>query len=64
MDQPHHDLVGHRGGADGGRDDAASSSTSARFLLGLAEAGFFPGVIVYLTHWFPRAIARARSRSS
>lgn len=27
----------------------------ARFLLGLAEAGFFPGVIVYLTHWFPRA---------
>ena len=26
---------------------------SVRFLLGLAEAGFFPGVIVYLTHWFP-----------
>jgi ACS family tartrate transporter-like MFS transporter len=25
-----------------------------RFLLGLAEAGFFPGVIVFLTHWFPR----------
>jgi MFS transporter, ACS family, tartrate transporter len=25
----------------------------ARFILGLAEAGFFPGVIVYLTHWFP-----------
>ena len=23
-----------------------------RFLLGLAEAGFFPGVLVYLTHWF------------
>jgi ACS family tartrate transporter-like MFS transporter len=23
-----------------------------RFLLGVAEAGFFPGVIVYLTHWF------------
>ena len=22
-----------------------------RFLLGLAEAGFFPGVLVYLTHW-------------
>src|SRR5438477_9633865 len=31
-----------------------------RFLLGLAEAGFFPGVIVYLTHWFP---ARARGRA-
>jgi ACS family tartrate transporter-like MFS transporter len=27
---------------------------SVRFLLGLAEAGFYPGVIVYLTHWFPR----------
>lgn len=26
----------------------------ARFLLGLAEAGFFPGVLVYLTHWFPQ----------
>lgn len=24
----------------------------ARFALGLAEAGFFPGVVVYLTHWF------------
>lgn len=25
----------------------------ARFLLGVAEAGFFPGIIVYFTHWFP-----------
>ena len=25
---------------------------AARFLVGLAEASFFPGVIVYLTHWF------------
>ncbi len=33
-----------------------------RFLLGLAEAGFFPGVIVYLTHWFPTQ-ARARALS-
>src|SRR3989440_2954646 len=27
----------------------------ARFLLGAAEAGFFPGVIVYLSHWFTTA---------
>jgi ACS family tartrate transporter-like MFS transporter len=25
----------------------------ARFMLGVAEAGFFPGIIVYFTHWFP-----------
>ena len=31
-----------------------------RFLLGLSEAGFFPGVIVYLTHWFP---SRDRARA-
>lgn len=24
-----------------------------RFFLGVAEAGFFPGVILYLTYWFP-----------
>ena len=33
---------------------------AVRFLLGLAEAGFFPGVIVYLTHWFP---GRDRART-
>src|SRR6266550_6326123 len=38
----------------------------ARFLLGAAEAGFFPGVIVYLSHWFikedrGKAVARFMS---
>ena len=27
----------------------------ARFFLGVAEAGFFPGIIVYFTHWFAQA---------
>jgi len=33
-----------------------------RFLLGVAEAGFFPGIIFYLTLWFPAAF-RARAIS-
>ena len=30
-----------------------------RFLLGVAEAGFFPGIVLYLTHWYPSS-RRAR----
>jgi ACS family tartrate transporter-like MFS transporter len=26
----------------------------ARFLLGVAEAGYFPGILLYLTYWFPQ----------
>jgi len=37
----------------------ASSLLALRFLLGVAEAGLFPGVIFYLSHWFPAAY-RAR----
>ena len=33
---------------------------AVRLLLGVAEAGFFPGVVYYLTLWFP---ARSRSRA-
>jgi MFS transporter, ACS family, tartrate transporter len=38
----------------------ARSFYALRFLLGAAEAGFFPGVILYLKNWFP---ARARART-
>lgn len=31
------------------------SFLSIRFVLGLAEAGFYPGIILYLTWWFPSA---------
>jgi MFS transporter, ACS family, tartrate transporter len=31
-----------------------------RFLLGAAEAGFFPGMVYYLSHWYPEA-QRARA---
>ncbi|HVA76858.1 MAG TPA: MFS transporter [Candidatus Binataceae bacterium] len=37
-----------------------ASFCALRFLLGAAEAGFFPGVILYLTRWFP-AGQRARA---
>jgi len=31
---------------------SAAQFYTARFFLGLAEASFFPGIIIYLTHWF------------
>jgi ACS family tartrate transporter-like MFS transporter len=37
-----------------------SSFYVLRFLLGIAEAGFFPGIAFYLTEWFP---AEARDRA-
>lgn len=39
--------------------EGPKSFLTLRFLLGVAEAGFFPAVIVYLTLWFP---ARYRAR--
>lgn len=32
-----------------------SSFYTLRFILGVAEAGFFPGIILYLTYWYPSA---------
>ena len=39
---------------------SAGQFYAARFFLGLAEASFFPGMIVYLTHWF---CSRDRARA-
>jgi MFS transporter, ACS family, tartrate transporter len=39
---------------------SAQAFYTLRFLLGLAEAGFFPGIIFYLTRWFP---TRERART-
>jgi ACS family tartrate transporter-like MFS transporter len=39
----------------------AHSFYALRLFLGVAEAGFFPGIIFYLMHWFPR---RERARAS
>lgn len=47
----------------------AHSFYTLRFLLGVSEAGFFPGMILYLTYWFPsreraRAVARFMTATS
>jgi ACS family tartrate transporter-like MFS transporter len=39
---------------------SAQAFFALRFLLGAAEAGFFPGIIFYLTRWFP---SRERART-
>ena len=49
--------------------EGARSFIALRFLLGISEAGFFPGMILYLTYWFPsgeraRAIARFMTATS
>lgn len=40
--------------------DSARNFYVLRFLLGIAEAGFYPGIILYLTYWFPPSY-RARA---
>ncbi|MFG1347888.1 MFS transporter [Xanthobacter autotrophicus DSM 431] len=37
----------------------STSFYAIRFILGVAEAGFFPGIVLYLTYWFP---ARDRAK--
>jgi ACS family tartrate transporter-like MFS transporter len=40
-----------------------TSFGTVRFLLGVAEAGFFPGLILYFTYWFPSPIMPASCRA-
>ena len=58
--RPHPRHLGRLLDGDGAGPTRRGEFYLVRFLLGLAEAGFFPGVIVYFTHWFPR---RDRSRA-
>jgi ACS family tartrate transporter-like MFS transporter len=44
-----------------GFEQTAGQFYAAHFFLGIAESSFFPGMIVYLTHWFR---GRERSRRS
>ena len=39
----------------------AFNFNALRFLLGIAEAGFFPGVIFYLTLWYPSRMRATRT---
>ena len=39
-----------------------TSFYALRFIFGVAEAGFFPGIILYLTYWFPSRSARSHHR--
>jgi MFS family permease len=41
--------------------DSKFSFYLLRFLLGMGESGFFPGIILYLTYWFP---ARRRAKTT
>ena len=43
--------------------EGTTSFYAMRFVLGAAEAGFFPGMVLYLTQWFPAA-ERARTIAS
>ena len=60
LDRPDHDLLGHHLRRDDVRP-RRMGFYGMRFLLGLAEAGFFPGIIFYLTLWYPSRLRSTRT---
>ena len=52
MDRADHDHLGILAGLTA-MVTGSTSFSIVRFLLGVAEAGFFPGIILYFTYWFP-----------
>jgi MFS transporter, ACS family, tartrate transporter len=59
LDYTDTDQLGNRGNANW-RRQKASHLYVLRFFLGVAEAGFFPGILLYLTYWFrQRQLAHA-----
>ena len=52
LDRADHDHLGILAAATAFVKDSTSFAI-VRFLLGVAEAGFFPGIILYFTYWFP-----------
>ena len=53
LDRPDPDHLGHHLRLAPRSSSGPLSFYSVRFALGVAEAGFFPGIILYLTWWFP-----------
>ena len=52
LDRAHHDHLGHRIWRHCVRH-RTNSFLTVRFLLGVAEAGLFPGIVLLFTYWFP-----------
>ncbi len=60
LDRPYHDHLGHHQRRHGAGDRPHQLPLIVRFLLGAAEAGFVPGLVLYITYWFPPGYRRAR----
>ena len=63
MDRTDHDHLGDSLGLYRVSSETRNEFYIIRFCLGLAEAGFFPGMIVYLSHWY-RGADRAKAVAS